>query len=206
MNTWEMFTAGLVLGLSAGVAPGPLLALVMGQTLAHGLRGGLKVAAAPLLTDVPIIILATWLLGMAAQPLLGALSMVGAVVVALLARESFAVRGLPGAPGATGPDRSLAKGVATNLLNPHPYLFWITVGSPMLIRSWDTGPAAPAAFLIGFYLCLVGSKAVIALLAAGTRNRLTNPGFVWTNRFLGAALLVFALVLARDGLRLLGLI
>ena len=205
MQPWEMFTAGLVLGLSAGVAPGPLLALVMGETLSHGLRGGLKVAASPLVTDAPIIVLCAWLLGLAAEPLLGGLSLAGAAVVALLARESFTVRGLPGA-AEPGPDRSLAKGVVTNLLNPHPYLFWITVGAPMLIRGWDTGPAAPAAFLLGFYLCLVGSKAVIALLTAGSRRRLTHQGFVWTNRVLGAALLVFALILARDGLRLLGLI
>ena len=205
MYTWEMFTAGLVLGLSAGVAPGPLLALVMGETLSHGLPGGLKVAASPLITDAPIIALAALLVGQTHGPLLGALSLAGAVVVALLARESFAVRELPMAT-APGPDRSLAKGIVTNLLNPHPYIFWFTVGAPMLIRAWDTGPAAPAAFLAGFYLCLVGSKAVIALMTSGARSRLSHRAYAWTNRVLGAALAVFALLLARDGLRLLGLI
>jgi threonine/homoserine/homoserine lactone efflux protein len=45
--------SGAALGLSAGVTPGPLLALVIAQTLTHGPREGGKVALAPLLTDAP---------------------------------------------------------------------------------------------------------------------------------------------------------
>ena len=30
-----------------------------------------------------------------------------------------------------------------NLLNPHPYLFWIGIGGPTLLGAWDEG-AAPA--------------------------------------------------------------
>lgn len=48
---------GLVLGLSAGVSPGPLTVLVISQTLTHGPREGYKVAFAPLITDAPIIAL-----------------------------------------------------------------------------------------------------------------------------------------------------
>jgi threonine/homoserine/homoserine lactone efflux protein len=45
---------GLVLGLSCGLAPGPLMALVLAQSLRHGAREGCKIALAPLLTDMPI--------------------------------------------------------------------------------------------------------------------------------------------------------
>ena len=46
---------GVVFGLAAGLMPGPLLALVIQQTLRHGPGEGIKVAAAPLLTDLPIV-------------------------------------------------------------------------------------------------------------------------------------------------------
>ena len=53
-----LVSAGLVYGLSAGFSPGPLMALVISQTLKHGIREGAKVAVAPLITDLPIILLA----------------------------------------------------------------------------------------------------------------------------------------------------
>ena len=59
--------AGAAFGLSAGITPGPLLALVIAQTLAHGPREGGKVALAPLLTDSPIILGALLLTSSAAS-------------------------------------------------------------------------------------------------------------------------------------------
>ena len=47
--------SGLILGLAAGVSPGPLLTLIVQQTVRHGVREGVKVAAVPLITDVPIV-------------------------------------------------------------------------------------------------------------------------------------------------------
>ena len=46
---------GLTLGFAAGISPGPLMTLVITRTLERGLGAGLRVAVAPLLTDLPII-------------------------------------------------------------------------------------------------------------------------------------------------------
>ena len=51
---FSALTAGILLGLSAGFAPGPLLTLVIAQTLKHNVREGIKVALAPLISDFPI--------------------------------------------------------------------------------------------------------------------------------------------------------
>ncbi len=53
---------GTVLGLSAGFAPGPLLTLVISETLQSEIRSGVKVALAPIITDVPIIVLTLFIL------------------------------------------------------------------------------------------------------------------------------------------------
>ncbi len=46
---------GIVLGFAAGISPGPMLGLVISQTLRYGWRAGNLVALAPLFTDIPII-------------------------------------------------------------------------------------------------------------------------------------------------------
>ncbi len=91
-----------------------------------------------------------------------------------------------------------------NLLNPHPYLFWFVIGAPTLLKAWDVGVVAAVLFLIGLYVCLVGSKVLIAWLVARSRGFLKSRGYVYVNRLLGAALAVFALLFVRDGLRFFG--
>ena len=67
------------IGLSGGLSPGPLLALVVAETLARGRRAGLAVAAAPLLTDGPIIVAAVLLMGRieSSEPALGIVNLAG---------------------------------------------------------------------------------------------------------------------------------
>ena len=48
--------AGATLGLVEGIKPGPLLTMVIRETLSGGLRAGLWTAAAPIFTDGPLVI------------------------------------------------------------------------------------------------------------------------------------------------------
>ncbi len=199
--------AGAALGLSAGLSPGPLLTLVLAQSLAHGAREGIKIAFSPLFTDTPILIAA--ILGMSflsAHPaVMGVVSLTGAAVVAGFALDCFRSRAAVLPDAALRPD-SLKKGVLTNFLNPHVYLFWTTVGAPTVILAYESGPLAPALFLGGFYFCLIGSKITLAVFTARFKGFLKSRGYLILMRLLGLALVVFALLFARDGLRFLGIL
>ncbi len=197
--------AGIVLGLSAGFSPGPLLALVLSHTVRHGVREGIRVAAAPLLTDLPIILVSTLVLSRIAGygSLLGAVSLAGAVFLVYMAFETARAR----RPDPSAPDaepQSLTRGAMVNALSPHPYLFWLTVGAPMILKGWETTPAAAVLFVIGFTGCLVGSKVLVAVLAGRSARLLSGRGYGYLMRALGFLLLLFAVLLLLDGLRLLG--
>jgi threonine/homoserine/homoserine lactone efflux protein len=204
----EYLAMGAVLGLAAGVSPGPLLALVLAQSIRFGTREGLKVAAAPLLTDLPIVVLATALVAAAAGTaswILGAISLAGALFVAYLGIESIRTTGVQAGRPDEAP-RSWARGALVNALSPHPYLFWVAVGAPTLILAWDEGPLAAAAFLAGFYACLVGSKMLLAVIAGRSGGRLRGGAYRAVMVVLGVLLLLFAVRLAVEGLRLLGVL
>lgn len=195
--------AGLLLGLSSGLAPGPLLTLVAAETVRHGLRAGIGVALAPLLTDAPIV-LATFML---LRPLsdralpLALLHLVGGLYLAWLALASLRFRSAE--PLATVAAGSLWRGVIANILNPSPYLFWLAVGAPTLLAAWRQGWPAVAAFIGAFYALLVGTKVLLALLLARVRGTLRSRGYVGLMRALGLLLLVYALLLLGEGGRLL---
>lgn len=197
--------AGIVLGLSAGFSPGPLFALVLSQTLRHGVREGIKVAASPLITDLPIILVCTFVLSRLAgyEGLLGAVSLAGAAVVAHMAYGTFRAKRREAVPAQAEP-KSLLKGALVNALSPHPYLFWLTVGAPMILKGWKAHPAAAVLFVLGFTGCLVGAKVVLAVLAGRSSRLLGGKRYEYVMRALGLLLLLFAGFLLRDGLRLSG--
>lgn len=204
----ETVALGLTLGLGAGLAPGPLLALVVGSTLERGFAAGARVALGPLVTDLPIVVLSVLVLRGLPDEVLAGLSLGGALVVAWLAvdalrpaRDESAAAGAASAPGSW---RDVRRGALVNALSPHPWLFWITVGGPLVVEAGDDGAAVAAGFVAGFYLLLVGTKVVLAAALAGARGRIgARLGRV---RIVSAALLgAAAMALAVDGLGRLNL-
>ncbi|MHC1791113.1 LysE family transporter [Solidesulfovibrio sp.] len=197
--------AGAALGLSAGFAPGPLLTLVLSQTLAHGPREGVKVALAPVITDAPII-LAAWLVLSRLTDTPAVLGIVALAGAALLCRYGWECFQAP-PPGGGDPSlapRSILRGVAANFANPHPYLFWATVGVPLLLEAAAVGAAAVVAFLGVFYVCIIGAKVAAAVLAGRFRRFLSSRTYRLLMAGLGLSLLYFAFSFARQGLVLLG--
>ncbi len=194
--------SGILLGFSAGLSPGPMLALVLSQTLRHGPREGCKIALTPLATDPPIILVTLVLATKLAQlrPLLGIFSIAGGAFVLFLAWESFRPTRQP-AEAPAAPPRSWFKGIVTNLLNPHPWVFWLTVGAAILAKTIAQGWLNAAAFLFGFYLLLVGSKVGVALLAGRSRDLLAGRAYRVAMRVLAVLLAIFGLLLFREGLK-----
>jgi threonine/homoserine/homoserine lactone efflux protein len=195
---------GLVLGLSAGLAPGPLLTLVVSETLRYHAGAGIRVALAPLISDLPIVLVSVGVLSTMAdfEAVLGGISLVGGVVVFRMGIHSVKTKALVIEPEMSGRN-ALAKGVLVNVLSPHPYLFWISVGAPLVHRAMAVNIAAAGAFIAGFYLFLVGSKVVLALLVARSRSVIKGRAYVVIMRGLGLILCLLALVLVKDGLALI---
>jgi threonine/homoserine/homoserine lactone efflux protein len=197
----EIILSGLVLGLSAGFAPGPLMALVLAQTLRHGTREGCKTALAPLLTDLPVILLSLFFTTQVARlrPLLALISLAGAAFILHLAWESFRPPRLE-LDDREAPAQSWRKGFLTNLLSPNPWLFWFTVGAATLAKATALSGLAAVVFLCLFYVCLCGTKLVLALVAGRSRAFLTGRTYRLILQALGLVLALFAALLIRDGI------
>lgn len=202
--TGAFLVSGLVLGLSAGLSPGPMLTLVIFQTLKHGIKEGVKVALAPLLTDAPIVIVSLFLLARMSNMklVLGLVSMLGAIYLFYLAYESIRFKGAGLNNEAVKP-QSIKKGVMVNFLNPNPYMFWISIGGPLVIKASQAHVAASFIFIVPFYVALVGSKCMVALISGNSRGFLKSRHYVLTIRALGCALVVFGILFLRDSLKYL---
>lgn len=201
----EFLSAGMLLGLAAGFAPGPLLVLVISETLKHNIKAGIKVSIAPLITDVPIILISLLILNRLAdfKPILGCISIFGGLFILYLGYKSLKTRGVALNLSSVS-SNSFRKGVITNALNPHPYIFYMTVGAPIIFKGINQNFLSALSFVGIFLLFLVGSKVVLAMVVERSRAFLKGRVYIWAMRTLGTLLLFFSMVLFRDGFGLLG--
>jgi threonine/homoserine/homoserine lactone efflux protein len=152
-----------------------MLVLVIRSSLERGFRAGLRVALAPLASDAPIILICLLVVSNLPARFLTWVAVAGGLFVIYLGAETVLKARHAETPGpdSTEVSADFVRAVAANVLNPHPWLFWATVGAPLLVKAWNTNRLDALAFGLGFYGLLVGSKIGIAWLIARSRGRLT---------------------------------
>lgn len=201
---FEFLSAGILLGLAAGFTPGPLLVLVISECLRHDIKAGIKVSIAPLITDVPIILISLLVLNRLAnfKLILSCISIFGGLFILYLGYECLKTKGVK-LNFESHSLNSFRKGVITNALNPHPYIFYMTVGAPIIFKSLNQNILSTVLFVGSFLFFLVGSKVFLAMVVERSRSFLQGSVYIWVMRILGILLVFFSIILFGDGLRLL---
>ncbi|MFL2533217.1 MAG: LysE family translocator [Candidatus Thalassarchaeum sp.] len=190
----QLAGAGIALGIIEGIKPGPLLTMVIRESLSKGLKAGMWTAAAPIFTDGPMIIASLLLAGwMATQPsILFSISLLGALFLTKMGLECFSLE----APDPDNTDidasGSFKRGIVTNLLNPHVYMFWFLIGGPLMASAAEQEPLAPILYAICFLITIILVKASIAWLFVGGGTWLSPRKYRVAMVICGLAMLGFA--------------
>lgn len=151
---------GMGFAMSATFVPGPLIAYLVNTTLTQGWRKALLIVLSPIITDAPIIILMTFILGQLPPEILNLIRLGGGLLLLYIAYgawqqyQSGVLIKTDTADETNGTQswqRILATGVMMNYLSPGPYLFWATVNGPLLIEALNLSLVHAVAFLVAFY-------------------------------------------------------
>jgi threonine/homoserine/homoserine lactone efflux protein len=150
---------GAAFGIAAAATPGPFQTYLISETLAGGWRRGGPVAFAPLISDLPIILLALLLLDQVPARFLRGINLAGGLFSLYLAwglwkqwRASAGKEHICHERAGSG----LCRGALMNLLGPGPYLFWTLVVGPILLSALQESLLHGGAFVLGFYGIFVG--------------------------------------------------
>lgn len=206
LNLIEYLTLGVILGLSAGISPGPLTALLVSETLNKNAWAGIKVALAPVVTDIPIVSACFFFLYRLKDfsNVLGILSLAGAVLIII-----FGIKELVSKPDeikAVSSSNSLSKGVLVNFLSPSPYIFWLTIGGPIVQKAYSISAPSAVAFIIPFYVLMISSKSIIALLTQKSKMFLKGKSYAFVVKALGIVLILLGAILFFRGLKELAIV
>jgi threonine/homoserine/homoserine lactone efflux protein len=190
----ELIARGAGLGVSATLIPGPLQTLIINSALAYGWRKSLLIALAPLIADIPVIVLTFTVLNALPAPLLVALRLIGGVFILYLAYSSYqgyragATMGSDGNLPQTTPLALLRRAVVVNILGPGPWVFWTTVHGPTVLSTAQQSPLAAILYVLAFYgIFFVGLTVIIVIF---DRLRQLDPRI--TRRIILVSIIVLA--------------
>jgi threonine/homoserine/homoserine lactone efflux protein len=198
-------TQGALLGIFAGSQPGPLQAFFLAESIKRGWRGALPAAAAPLLSDGPIILTVLFLLSRLPDAFLVVLRLGGGAFILYLAVQAFraVLHGFtPLADTETANGGSILRAALLNLLNPNPWLFWGTIGGPTLAEAWAARPSLAVAYIAGFFVVFITLNMVLIVVfgTAGRADERLQRGLMALS---GVALLGFGVYQIVSGIGLL---
>ncbi len=189
----QLAGAGVALGIIEGIKPGPLLTMVIRESLSKGLKAGMWTAAAPIFTDGPLIIVSLFFAGwVATEPsVLLAISALGAAFLTKMGLECFTLE-LPNPDTEEDASGSFKRGILTNLLNPNVYVFWFLIGGPLMASAAEQEPVAPVLYAIAFLVTIILVKAAIAWIFVGGGAWLSPRRYRIAMVICGIAMLAFA--------------
>ena len=126
-------------------------------------------AFAPVISDVPILLLVLFLLSTVPDNFIIILRIGGGLFLLYLGINAFNSWKKYDADEVVSNDSSqqtLFKAVVVNLLNPAPYLGWSLIMGPLFLEGWKIAPVNGMALIFGFYITMIITLAGIIILFA----------------------------------------
>jgi threonine/homoserine/homoserine lactone efflux protein len=180
---------------AAAVQPGPLQAYLVSQTMINGWRRTVPATLAPIISDIPIVLLVLLVLTHVPPSFTNVIRCAGGIYLLHLAFQALQSYRTYSDLRESPPRlvyQTIWKAVVVNLLNPNPYLGWALIMGPLFLKAWSDSPAYGIGVIILFYGTMILATAGILALFSGARSlgpRIAR-GLVGVS---AAALLVFGL-------------
>jgi len=175
----ETLILGFLVGLTGALAPGPTLVATINSSLKDGWSAGPKVTAGHILVEtlvVLIIVLGFSSMAVSLSAPIAILGGVALIIFGLLTIYESRNTGLMTASSgpAAGPYLS---GIVTSVTNPYFWIWWLTIGSVLLVTTLSGGIFPAVLFMSGHWAADLGWYTLVA--SAIHRGRVVLPEAVY---------------------------
>jgi len=175
----ENLVLGFVVGLTGALAPGPTLVATMGATLRDGWKAGPAVTLGHAIVETVIFLLILAGISASAVRFTSGIALIGGaalVVFGILTLRSAARGGLE-TQGITPAGSSLVAGIVTSITNPYFWIWWLTIGSVLLMVALGAGIVPAIAFILGHWAADLGWYTMVSLFIHRGRSVLSGPRY-----------------------------
>jgi threonine/homoserine/homoserine lactone efflux protein len=149
----QMVLLGFAIGLTGALAPGPTLVATINASIAGDWTTGLKVSLGHVIVELFIVILILLGLATVALPYTSAIAGIGGI--ALVAFGVLTIAGSRKATLGNSTVQTVANpymaGLVTSAANPYFWIWWLSIGSSMVIAGLEGGLVLAGAFMLGHW-------------------------------------------------------
>lgn len=152
-DIFQMVFLGFVIGLTGALAPGPTLVATINASITGDWTAGLKVSLGHVIVELFLVILILLGLATIALPYTSVIAGIGGISLVV-----FGVMTIAGSRRATmrnSPVQSVANpyiaGLVTSAANPYFWIWWLSLGSAMIIAGLQGGLVLVGAFMLGHW-------------------------------------------------------
>ena len=149
----KMLAMAFAIGLTGALAPGPTLVATVNSSLKEGWTAGPKVAAGHALVETLIFLLIVGGLAAAMQQYSQTIALAGGL--ALIIFGFMTVLGSRSATLAAPQGQAIGNaylaGIITSAANPYFWIWWLSVGSALVLSGLSSGLLMAALFMIGHW-------------------------------------------------------
>jgi threonine/homoserine/homoserine lactone efflux protein len=197
MSDLSSIVAGIALGLSLGVPPGPVNAAIAAAAARRSYVDGIKIGLGAMTADATYLALtligvAVLLTGTAAR---NAISVLGGLILLYYAYATLkSYKKTTDAPDSVGTGNHYLTGLVMGLTNPLGILWWVTAGAAFVAMFNVLGVAG---FMLGLLAWISGFSVFVHY--AGKKVKIVYPAIIIGS---GLMMLFFAVMLLYDAIAL----
>ncbi len=195
MNIVEMLVIAFVIGLTGALAPGPTLVATVNSSLKNGWLSGPKVSLGHASVEMLIFLLILMGLSGAAESYRVPISLIGGSALIVFGALTF--RGASSATMATADSEISSNpyiaGALTSAANPYFWIWWLSVGSALLLDGLRGGVLLAVAFMIGHWGADFGWYTLVSTSIDKGRSILSERGYRYVLSACGIFLMLFGL-------------
>ena len=191
----EILAMAFTIGLTGALAPGPTLVATVNSSLKSGWTAGPKVALGHALVELFVFLLIVLGLAAAAQQYSRFIAVLGGL--ALIAFGLLTVKGSWKAslttPASNNAQNPYLAGVLTSAANPYFWIWWLSIGSAMVIDGLRGGLILACLFMIGHWGADFGWYTLVSASLDKGRKVLSDVNYQRILALCGCFLIVFGL-------------
>ena len=175
----QMLFMAFTIGLTGALAPGPTLVATVNSSFKDGWMAGPKVAAGHALVETLIFLLIIGGLADVMQGYSRAIALAGGLALII-----FGFMTLLGSRNATlvVPEgriigNAYLAGIITSAANPYFWIWWLSIGSALVLSGLQSGVIMAAVFLIGHWLADFGWYTLVSIGLDRGRSILSEKSY-----------------------------
>ena len=191
----EMLAMAFTIGLTGALAPGPTLVATVNSSLKSGWTAGPKIAAGHALVETLVFLLIVGGLALTAQQYSHYIAWIGGL--ALIAFGILTVNGSKSAT-ITSPEgqevgNPYLAGMITSAANPYFWIWWLSIGSALVISGLQGGLIMAGLFMIGHWGADFGWYTLVSMSLHQGRAILSEANYRRILAICGSFLVLFGL-------------